>query len=74
MKVIKRDASLVEFDGQKIYNAIMKAMPSGSGVDKKIALEVAEEIKSECCNEEEVDISEIESMVYDKLIDKGFVS
>ena len=71
MKVIKRDASLVEFDGQKIYNAILKAMPSGSGVDKKIALEVAEEIKSECCNEEEVDISEIESMVYDKLIDKG---
>ena len=71
VKVVKRDGSYVDFCSDKIYKAILKAMPSGSGVDKKIALEVAEEIKSECCNEEEVDISEIESMVYDKLIDKG---
>lgn len=71
VKVIKRDGSYVDFCSDKIYKAILKAMPSGSGVDKKIALEVAEEIKSECCNEEEVDIFEIESMVYDKLIDKG---
>lgn len=71
VKVIKRDGSYVDFYSDKIYKAILKAMPSGSGVDKKIALEVAEEIKTECCNEEEIDISEIESMVYDKLIDKG---
>lgn len=71
VKVIKRDGSYVDFCSDKIYKAILKAMPSGSGVDKKIASEIAEEIKSECCNEEEVDISEIESMVYDKLIDKG---
>lgn len=71
VKVIKRDGSYVDFCSDKIYKAILKAMPSGSGVDKKVASEVAEEIKSECCNEEEVDISEIESMVYDKLIDKG---
>lgn len=71
VKVIKRDGSYVDFCSDKIYKAILKAMPSGSGVDKKIALEVAEEIKTECCDEEEIDISEIESMVYDKLIDKG---
>lgn len=71
VKVIKRDGSYVDFCSDKIYKAILKAMPSGSGEDKKIALEVAEEIKTECCNEEEIDISEIESMVYDKLIDKG---
>ena len=71
VKVIKRDGSYVDFCSDKIYKAILKAMPSGSGVDKKIALEVAEEIKAECCSEEEIDISEIESMVYDKLIDKG---
>lgn len=71
VKVIKRDGSYVDFCSDKIYKAILKAMPSGSGIDKKIALEVAEEIKAECCNEEEIDISEIESMVYDKLIDKG---
>lgn len=71
VKVIKRDGSYVDFCSDKIYKAILKAMSSGSGVDKKIALEVAEEIKTECCDEEEIDISEIESMVYDKLIDKG---
>ena len=57
VKVIKRDGSYVDFCSDKIYKAILKAMPSGSGVDKKIALEVAEEIKTECCNEEEIDIS-----------------
>ena len=45
LKVIKRDASLVEFDGQKIYNAIMKSMKNGSGIVKpKIAESVAKEI------------------------------
>ncbi len=74
MKVIKRDASLVEFDGQKIYNAIMKAMKNGSGIVKpKIAESVAKEIEEEFINEnaDEIDISDIESLVYDKLIDKG---
>lgn len=73
MKVIKRDASLVEFDGQKIYNAIMKAMKNGSGIVKpKIAESVAKEIEEEFKNENanEVDISDIESLVYDKLITK----
>ena len=73
MKVIKRDASLVEFDGQKIYNAIMKAMKNGSGIVKpKIAESVAKEIEEEFKNEnaDEVDISDIESLVYDKLITK----
>ena len=52
MKVIKRDASLVEFDRQKIYNAIMKAMENGSGIVKpKIAESVAKEIEE---NPEEV--------------------
>ena len=71
VKVIKRDGSYVDFCSDKIYKAILKAMSSGSGVDEKIASEISKEIKSECCNEEEIDISEIESMVYDKLIDKG---
>ena len=73
MKVIKRDASLVEFDGQKIYNAIMKAMKNGSGIVKpKIAESVAKEIEEKFINEnaDEIDISDIESLVYDKLITK----
>lgn len=73
MKVIKRDASLVEFDRQKIYNAIMKAMENGSGIVKpKIAESVAKEIEEKFINEntDEIDISDIESLVYDKLITK----
>lgn len=73
MKVIKRDASLVEFDGQKIYNAIMKAMKNGSGIVKpKIAESIAKEIEEKFINEnaDEIDISDIESLVYDKLITK----
>ena len=73
LKVIKRDASLVEFDGQKIYNAIMKAMKNGSGIVKpKIAESVAKEIEEKFINEnaDEIDISDIESLVYDKLITK----
>lgn len=71
MKVIKRDATVVDFKKEKITNAILKAMKNGSGIVKpKIAEDIADEIYSECEKREEVDISEIESMVYDKLISK----
>ena len=71
MRVIKRDCSEVEFDKTKISSAILKAMKNGSGIVKpKIADEIANEIEEECANKEEVSISDIESLVYDKLITK----
>ena len=71
MKVIKRDCTEVDFDKSKIFNAILKAMKNGSGIVKpKIAEDIANEIEKECKNKEEVSISDIESMVYDKLITK----
>lgn len=71
MKVIKRDCSEVNFDKSKISTAILKAMKNGSGVVKpKIADDIANEIEEECKDKEEVSISDIESMVYDKLITK----
>lgn len=71
MKVIKRDCSEVDFDKSKISAAILKAMKNGSGIVKpKIAEDIADEIEEECKNKEEVSISDIESMVYDKLITK----
>ena len=73
MKVIKRNADLVGFDVDKIYNAIMKAMKYGSGIVKPaIALNIATEIQKELETEgiEEVEITRIESMVFDKLIAK----
>nr|DAH62516.1 MAG TPA: anaerobic ribonucleoside triphosphate reductase [Caudoviricetes sp.] len=71
MKVIKRDCSEVDFDKSKISTAILKAMKNGSGIVKpKIAEDIADEIEEECKNKEDVSISDIESMVYDKLITK----
>ncbi len=71
MVVIKRDCTEVDFDKTKISNAILKAMKNGSGIVKpKIAEDIANEIEEEYKNEDEVSISDIESMVYDKLITK----
>lgn len=70
-KVIKRDCSEVDFDKSKISIAILKAMKNGSGIVKpKIAEDIANEIEEECNDKDEVSISNIESMVYDKLITK----
>lgn len=70
-KVIKRDCSEVDFDKSKISTAILKAMKNGSGIVKpKIAEDIANEIENGCKNKDEVSISDIESMVYDKLITK----
>lgn len=71
MKVVKRDCTLVDFDKNKIYTAIMKAMKNGSGIVKP---KVAEDISNEICEmhkkDDEIDISTIESEVFDKLISK----
>lgn len=72
MTVIKRNCSEVDFDKSKISIAILKAMKNGSGIVKpKIAEDIANEIENECKDKDEVSISDIESMVYDKLITKN---
>ena len=72
MKVIKRDCSEVDFQKEKIVNAIMKAMTNGSGiVMPNIAEKIADEIEETCRLKKELSISDIETMVYDKLIEKG---
>lgn len=71
MKIVKRDCSEVDFDKSKISSAILKAMQNGSGIIKpKIAENIADEIEEECKDKDEVSVSEIESMVFDKLITK----
>ena len=70
-KVIRRNCTEDEFKKEKISNAILKAMTNGSGIVKpKIAEDIADEIYEETKDREEVSISEIETMVYDKLITK----
>ena len=73
MKVVKRDASLADFDKRKIETAILKSMKNGSGIVKpEIATKIADEIEAECSEsgEDEIDISDIEAKVFDKLISK----
>jgi anaerobic ribonucleoside-triphosphate reductase len=71
LKVIKRDCSEVDFDKSKISAAILKAMKNGSGIVKpKIAEDIANEIENECKDKNDVSVSDIESMVFDKLITK----
>lgn len=72
MKVIKRDCTEVDFDKNKISVAILKAMKNGSGIVKpKIAEDIANEIEEECRKKDDsIYISDIELMVFDKLITK----
>ena len=72
MKVIKRDCTEVDFDKNKISIAILKAMKNGSGIVKpKIAEDIANEIEEECRKkDDDIYISDIELMVFDKLITK----
>lgn len=71
VKVIQRDCTEADFDKSKISTAILKAMKNGSGIIKpKIAEDIADEIEEECKDKDEVSVSDIESMVYDKLITK----
>ena len=71
VRVIKRDCTEVNFDKTKISTAILKAMKNGSGIVKpQIAENIADEIEEECKDKEEIYISDIELMVYEKLISK----
>ena len=69
LKVIKRDCTEVDFQKDKISNAILKAMKNGSGIVKpKIAEDIANEIYTENKDKDELSISDIEQLVFDKLI------
>lgn len=70
LKVIKRNLKdIVDFDKSKIVIAINKA---GNGIDKKVSEDIAEEIYEEYKDSENITISTIEELVYNKLINKGF--
>ena len=69
--VIKRDGRKVPFDKEKIKVAILKAMEYSNGIKKeRIASDIADEIEYELKEIESVSISDIEGLVYNKLISK----
>lgn len=73
--VQKRNGTTENFNEQKIYNAIMKAMKYGSGIVKEnIATEITHEMANELTNSEKkviTIVNDIEPMVFDKLCNKG---
>ena len=73
--VQKRNGTTENFNEQKIYNAIMKAMKYGSGIVKEnIAIEITHEMTNELTNSEKkviTIVNDIEPMVFDKLCNKG---
>lgn len=72
MKVIKRDGSLVEFDKNKIENAIIKAMKRGSGIYKPVIAKLISEDAEEYFKiEGNPTIYKIEEFVYNRLIHYG---
>ena len=71
MLVIKRDATEVDFDKNKIINAISKAMKASIGtIKEKIAQDIADEIYDEYKDADEVSVFDIETQVFNKLIQK----
>lgn len=75
MKVIKRNGESAEFNLRKIENAILAAMKYGSGiVDEDIAWQISKEIEEtlekQATKECSAAISEIEDLVFQKLIEK----
>lgn len=72
MNIIKRDDSNAVFEKGKVYDAIMRAMRFGSGIIKPdIAQEIADEIEQEAETIENLTVYIIESLVFDKLCEKG---
>ena len=71
-QVIKRNSQLVEFDKDKISQAILKAMKYGSGrVDKEIAEKIAQEIEVGSRTVTSVSIQDIEKRVFNLLCKYG---
>ena len=68
--VIKRDGREVEFDKERIYNAIIKAMKHSGHIREGIAMDIAKSIEEENKDKENLSINEIEIMVFNKLISK----
>ena len=71
MEIMKRDGSKVEFNKQKIKNAILKAMKNGSGIVKEdIANKIANDIEIFYINNNvEPTVRLVENDVYQYLIE-----
>ena len=70
MQIQKRDGRVVEFDSDRIINAINKAMTETTdGIDDKLSKRISEAIKKEIIeNDEIVTVEQIQDLVESKLM------
>lgn len=71
--IIKRDGKVVNYNSQKIFDAIMKSMRYGSGIENEdVAREVVNRCESKFTNGGTIPtVSQVESFVYHSLITLG---
>lgn len=70
IRIIKRNKSLVDFDPQKIRNAIEKAMAeTKKGIDKELSKSITEVLKERILEKnEDISVEEIQDMVEEELM------
>ena len=79
MQITKRSGQVVEFDPDKIYQAILKAAQSVYVLDDKLRQELAEVTKKVVIDLEEAHadrptISMVQSPVENRLMDAGYIN
>ena len=70
-KVIKRDGAIVEFDRDRIYNAIGKAMERVNNNNYDLATNVTNYIQEALKNVGRVSVEEIQNLVEEQLMKSG---
>lgn len=69
MQVAKRDGRVMEFNKQRIVDAIIKAMrQTREGIDEELAKKIAVSIEKQLENRDEVSVYEIQDLVEKKLM------
>ncbi len=69
MQIIKRDGRVVEFNKERIVNAITKAMiQTPDGIDLDLANKIASSIEKQLENTEQINVYEIQDLVEKKLM------
>lgn len=69
MQIIKRDGRVVEFNKERIINAITKAMmQTPEGIDLELANKIATSIEKQLENTDQVNVYEIQDLVEKKLM------
>lgn len=72
VKILKRNGTKVDYNGDKIIVAISKAMEDSGEYNESIAIEIEDEVKAVIeCKTEDVDINTIQDLIEDLLMQHG---